>query len=114
MKLTDAQALKIIKLQATFKDTATRFSNFLKEYQADEPNKASNISEDHPSRYRASTSINPEQNSKHTVINRRIKLPEASLRKFNSRCEDLSSFKDAFKSMFGSQKNLNYVKCCNT
>lgn len=169
MNIADSQTLKKLKKRrATLKTTATKFSNFLREYQAGEPDfiklnvrlerfmtqfkdfdEASdqielldenpdliderfqldetytdlitldeqlkldvrpNNSDDHFSQPRGSSSSNPEQIPNDIVLKRRIKLPEASLPKFDGHYEDWLSFKDAFTSMIISQKDLNNVE----
>ena len=69
-----------------------------------------NISEALSSQIRDSSSSNLEQNSNGSILKRRIKLPEASLSKFDGCYEEWLSFKDAFASMIGSQNDLNNVE----
>ena len=167
--VADAQTLKkLMKRRSTLKASATKFSNFLKEYQNGEPNfiklnirlekfmtqfkdfdensdqiefldenpdlteegfeieeayldlftlaeqlkldSRPNISEGHYSNSRDSPSSNREQNANDTVLKRRIKWPEASLPKFDGRYEEWLSYKDAFCSMIGNQRDLNSVE----
>ena len=167
--VTNAQTLKkLMKRRSTLKASATKFSNFLKEYQNGEPNfiklnvrlekfmtqfkdfdetsdqielldenpdlteerfemeedyldlitlaeqlkldSRPNIIEAHSSNSRDSSSGNREQNANETILKRRIKLPEASLPKFDGRYEEWLSYKDAFCSMIGNQRDLNSVE----